>query len=203
LTRRASLTANGTRAPSFRRSLIALVIHLPLRTMRIDNAFSYMMERRAGSSKVATPARYDADDCHEYVWTISSCKCTYSPSFVSKSRVFTKGILLRPCKCSPYLCAFSSLWIYRVQGETERDFRRGDKRCVDQKSFNVRTRWKVGTDWVGADVLVVAPTGMGKVSVSYCVWTCSCCKILEHLLSSPCDRPSCSYTPFCPHKRSV
>jgi hypothetical protein len=99
---------------------------------------------------------------------------------------------------SPYLCAFSSLWIYRVQGETEGDFRRGDKRCVNQKSFNVRDRWKVRIDWVGADVLVVAPTGMGKVRVSYCVWTCSCCKdpILEHLLSSPCDCPSCSYTLF-------
>jgi hypothetical protein len=66
--------------------------------MQIDNAFSYMMGRRAGSSKVATPPRYDADDCHEYVSTI--CKCTYSPSFVSKSRVFAKGILLRLCKIS-------------------------------------------------------------------------------------------------------
>jgi hypothetical protein len=62
---------------------------------------------------------------------------------------------------------FSSLWIYGVQGETEGDFRRGDKRCVNQKYFNVRNRWKVKIDWVGADVLVVAPTGMGKVSVSH------------------------------------
>jgi hypothetical protein len=35
--------------------------------MRINNAFSYMMERRAGSSKDAAPPRYDAEDCHEYV----------------------------------------------------------------------------------------------------------------------------------------
>ena len=127
--------------------------------------------------------------------------CTHSPSFVSKSRVFTKGILLRPCIFfSLFMRIFLSLWIYGVQGETEGDFRRGDKRCVKQKSFNVRNRWKVKIDWVGADVLVVAPTGMGKVSVSYCVWACSCCKdpILEHLLSSPCDRPSCSYILFVP-----
>ncbi|KAN0118615.1 ATP-dependent DNA helicase [Russula decolorans] len=71
--------------------------------MRIDNAFSYMMERRAGSSKVATPARYDADDCHE---------------------VFTK-----------------------VFGYTEY---KGKQKEIFDAAIN------------GADVLVVAPTGMGK-----------------------------------------
>ena len=40
----------------------------------------------------------------------------------------------------------------------------------NQESFNIRNRWKVRIDRTGADVLVVAPTGMGKVSVSYYVW---------------------------------
>jgi hypothetical protein len=35
--------------------------------MRIDNAFTYMMERRPGSSKTTGPPRYDAGDCHECV----------------------------------------------------------------------------------------------------------------------------------------
>lgn len=170
--------------------------------MRIDNAFSYMMERRAGSSTAATPLRYDAEDCHEYVSAI--CKCTYSPSFVSKSRVFTKGILLRPCNFFPYLCAFYSLWIYRVQGETEGDFRRGDKRCVNQKSFNLRSRWKVKIDWVGADVLVVAPTGMGKVRVSYRVWICLCCKDpIRASAFKSLRSPKLFVHTFCPHKRSI
>jgi len=96
--------------------------------MRIGNAFSYMMERRAGSSKVAAPARYDAEDCHEYVSSI--CKCHCSPSFVLKIQGIHKGYSTTIMQLFSYLYAFSSLWIYRVQGETEGDFRRGDKRYV-------------------------------------------------------------------------
>ena len=38
--------------------------------MRIDNAFSYMMDRRAGSSKSTGPVSYDVADCHECVFRI-------------------------------------------------------------------------------------------------------------------------------------
>ena len=64
----------------------------------------------------------------------------------------------------------------------------------------MRNRWKVRIDWAGADVLVVAPTGMGKVGCL--MLQCGLAHItrilLERLLSSPCDRPSCSYTLFVP-----
>ena len=100
--------------------------------MRIDNAFSYMMDRRAGSSKVGTPPRYDADDCHEYVPS-TICKLhllTHLPSCQIpgySQRVFFS----KPCNFFSYLMRnFLSVRIYRVQGETEGDFRRGDKRCV-------------------------------------------------------------------------
>jgi hypothetical protein len=46
-------------------------------------------------------------------------------SSVPGSRVFTKGIPLRPY--NPSLVYACSVWVYRVQGETEGDFRRGDK----------------------------------------------------------------------------
>jgi hypothetical protein len=36
--------------------------------MRIDNALSYLMDRRAGSSKATGPVSYDAADCHECVF---------------------------------------------------------------------------------------------------------------------------------------
>jgi hypothetical protein len=38
--------------------------------MRIDNALSYMMDRRAGSSKSTGPVSYDVADCHECVFRI-------------------------------------------------------------------------------------------------------------------------------------
>jgi hypothetical protein len=50
----------------------SLVIEHPLEPMRIDNAFSYMMERRAGSSKATGPPVYDAEDCHECVSSTST-----------------------------------------------------------------------------------------------------------------------------------
>jgi hypothetical protein len=53
-----------------------------------------------------------------------------------------------------------SVWIYRIQGETEGDFRGGDQGYVSQLST---WHWKLSFS-AGADVLVVAPTGMGKVS---------------------------------------
>jgi hypothetical protein len=72
--------------------------------MRIDNAFSYMMDRGAGSSKVGTPPRYDADDCHEYVPS-TICKLhllTHLPSCQIpgySQRVFFS----KPCNFFSYL----------------------------------------------------------------------------------------------------
>ena len=82
--------------------------------MRIDNAFSYMMDRRAGSSKVGTPPRYDADDCHEYVPS-TICKLhllTHLPSCQIpgySQRVF---FFSKPRNFLSYLCAFSLVFGY-------------------------------------------------------------------------------------------
>jgi hypothetical protein len=72
--------------------------------MRIDNAFSFMMERRAGSSTAATPLRYDAEDCHEYV-SSTICKCSYSPSFVSKIQGIHKGYSTTTMQIFPLIYA--------------------------------------------------------------------------------------------------
>jgi hypothetical protein len=54
--------------------------------MRIDNAFSYMMDRQAGSSKGATPPSYDAEDCHEYA-SSTIYKCTRSLTHVPRQGI--------------------------------------------------------------------------------------------------------------------
>jgi hypothetical protein len=96
--------------------------------MRIDNALSYLMDRRAGSSKSIDPPRYDAADCHECVFPHSKfLKRVYSPSF-RNFRVFTKGT---PFLITELLFLFTrvySVWIYGVQRAAEGDLRRGDQR---------------------------------------------------------------------------
>ncbi len=70
----------------------SLVIEHPLRTMRIDNAFTYMMERGAGSSKVTSPPRYDVEDCHECVSsTTRICKFIYSHVVPAEFQGIHKG----------------------------------------------------------------------------------------------------------------
>lgn len=79
------------------------------------------MERRAGSSIVAAPPRYDGEDCHEYV-SSTICKCPYSPFFTLKSRVFTKGILLRSCNFSPIYAHFLVFGYTEYKGKQKEIF---------------------------------------------------------------------------------
>jgi hypothetical protein len=128
---------------------------------------------------------------------------THSPS--CEIQGIHKGYSTATMRILFYLCALSSLWIYRVQGETERDFRRGDKRCVYQKYFNLTNQWKVRIDWVGADVLVVAPTGMGKVGcLIFHLNFLSCCKDPVRVSAFKSLRsPKLFVHPFCPQKQST
>ena len=128
--------------------------------MRIDNAFAHMMERRRGSSKTTDPPRYDAADCHECVFLQhrSANASTYFRPF--RDPGYSQRVIYYDHATPLLFMRICSVWVYRVQGEAEGDIRRGDKRYAVRI---LERHWQIRIVWIGGDVLVVAPTGMGKV----------------------------------------